>query len=90
MRETSHNFMRNFMNLKSSRNGEITLSFTDAGKSCPSREFLIWQICLLTLFSKIKFSRKYLNLQWPIRNASNYLGYCMTIVVCCTSSEYGS
>ena len=54
--------MRSFVKIKSrSRNGEIPLSFTDAGKSCPSREFLTRQICLLTLFAKIKFSRKFPN-----------------------------
>ena len=51
--------MRSFVKIKSSRNGEITLSFTDKNKSCPSREFLTSQICLLTLFTKIKFSRKF-------------------------------
>ena len=30
------------------------LSFTDIGKSCPSRDFLTSQICILTLFAKIK------------------------------------
>ena len=50
--------MRSFVIIKSSRNGEITLSFTDVGtcKLCPSRGFLVSQICLLTLFAKIKFS----------------------------------
>ena len=52
------------MKIKSSRNGEITLSFTDIGKSCPSRKFLASQICLLTLFAKIKFSRKFPDLQY--------------------------
>ena len=33
--------MRSFVKIKSSRNGEITLSFTDEGKSCHSREFLL-------------------------------------------------
>ena len=37
-RETSH--MRSFVKIGPSRNGEITMSFTDVGKSCPSREFL--------------------------------------------------
>ena len=32
---------------------EITLSFTDVGKSCPGREFAKWQICFLTRFVKI-------------------------------------
>ena len=36
------------MKIKPSRSGEITLSFTDVGESCPSPEFLMWQICLLT------------------------------------------
>ena len=36
-RETSH--VRSFVKIKSSRNGEITLSFTDIGKACPSLEF---------------------------------------------------
>ena len=40
--------------IKSSRNGQTTLSLTDIGKSCPSSsEFLRPQICLLTLFAKI-------------------------------------
>ena len=38
IRETSH--MRSFVKIKSSRNGEITLSFTDEGKLCQSRECL--------------------------------------------------
>ena len=33
-------FSRNFVKLKPSRNGKITLPFTDIGISCPSREFL--------------------------------------------------
>ena len=58
--------MLNFLKIKPSQNGEITLSFTDVGQSCCGREFLTWQICscefltwqicLLTLFAKIKFS----------------------------------
>ena len=35
--ETLH--MRNFVKIKSSRNGEIILSLTDKDKSCPKREF---------------------------------------------------
>ena len=61
-RVTSH--MRSFVKIKSSRNAEITQSFTDIGKSCPSREFLASQICLLKLFAKIKFSRKFPDLQY--------------------------
>ena len=37
-RETLH--MRSFTKIKSSEKGEIILSFTDIGKSSPSREFL--------------------------------------------------
>ena len=59
--ETSH--IRSFVKIEPSRNGEITMSFTDVGKSCPSRLFLTSQLCLLTLFEKIKFSQKFPNLQ---------------------------
>ena len=31
--------MRSFVKIKSSGNAEITLSFTDICKSCPSRDF---------------------------------------------------
>ena len=55
--------MQSFVKIKSSRNGEITLSLTDIEKSCPSREYLALQICLLTLFAKIKFSQKFPDLQ---------------------------
>ena len=51
------------MKIRESRNGEITLSFTDIGKSCPSCYFLTFQICFLTLFGIIKFLRKFTNLQ---------------------------
>ena len=47
-----------------SRNGKITQSFIDIGKSCLSREFFTSLICLLMLFAKIKFSRKFPNLQY--------------------------
>ena len=62
----SRNFMRSFVKIKSSRNWEITLSITDIGKSCSGREFLAQQECLLTLFVKIKFSRKFRDLQYRI------------------------
>ena len=58
-RETSH--MRSFVKVKSLRKGEITLWFTDLGKSCPSSDFLTLQICLLTLLAKITFSQKFPN-----------------------------
>ena len=56
--------MRSFEKRKPPRNDEITLSFIDIGKFCLSREILTSQICLLTLFAKIKFSRKFLNIQY--------------------------
>ena len=57
IRETSH--MRSFVKIKPSRNGEITLSFTDIWESYPSHEIVTLQKCLLTLFAKTKFSRKF-------------------------------
>ena len=45
------------MKIKPSWIGDITLSFTDIGESCPTP-----QMCLLPLFAKIKFSRKFPNL----------------------------
>ena len=59
--ETSHK--GSFVKMKSSRNDEITLSFTDKGKLCPSRD-LTSQICFLMLFTKIGFLGKFLNLQY--------------------------
>ena len=49
----SRNFTEGFifkklLENKTLTNGKITMSFTDVGKSCPSREFL-------TLFAKINF-----------------------------------
>ena len=58
--------MRSFVKIKSSRNGEITLLCTDIGKSCPSHKFLTLQICLLTLFTKTKFSQKFQDLQYSV------------------------
>ena len=52
-----------FRENKPSRNDEITLSLIDIGKSCLSREFFTSLICLLMLFAKIKFSRKFPDLQ---------------------------
>ena len=70
-------FSRNF----TAKKGEITLSFTDIGNSCPSREYLTFQICILTLFAKIKFSRKFPDLQYadclqPILIAIRVSGSC--------------
>ena len=56
--------MRSIAKIKSSRNAEITQPITDIGKSCPSREFLASQVCLLKLFAKIKFSGKFTDLQY--------------------------
>ena len=53
--------MRSFAKIKSSRNAEITLSFTNIHKSWPYHEFLASQICLLTLFAKVKYLRKFPN-----------------------------
>ena len=41
------------------KNGKIPLPLTDVDKSCPSLNFLMWQICLLMLFAKIKFSKHF-------------------------------
>ena len=38
--------MRSSVKIISLRNGGISLSFIDIGKSCPSSEFLMPQICL--------------------------------------------
>ena len=58
---TSRDQAGSFVKIKFMRNGVISLSFTDIGKSCLSPELLPSQICLLTLFPKIKFSRKFPN-----------------------------
>ena len=70
--------MQSFVKIKSLRNGEITLSFTDAGKLCPSREFLVSQICLLTLFMKIKFSRKFSDLHYI--NVLNFEHFSLSVL----------
>ena len=59
-RETSH--MRSFVKITYSRIGKITLSFTDEDKSCHSHEFKPRKY-VLTLFAKMKLSRKFPNLQ---------------------------
>ena len=58
--------MRSFVKIKSSRMGEITLSFNNIGKSRPCREYSTSQICVLTLFAKIKFSRNFPKLQYNV------------------------
>ena len=54
------------MKIKSSQIDKFTLSFADISKSRPCREFLTSQICVLTLFAKIKFSLKFPNLQYAL------------------------
>ena len=66
------------MKIKSSQNGEITLLFTDIGKSCPSFKFLTSKICLLTLFQKIKFSCKFPDLQYTFTVKSLYKIFAIT------------
>ena len=51
--------MRSFAKMKHRKVAAITLSFTDIGKLCPSHDFLTSQMCLLTLFAKLKFSQKF-------------------------------
>ena len=51
--------MRTFMKIKASQNGEITVLFTDVSNSCPSREFLMSQICLLTLLAKSNYCENF-------------------------------
>ena len=53
-----------FVKIKPSRIGDISLSFTDIGISCPVREFFMSQMCLLALFAKTKFLRLFPNLQY--------------------------
>ena len=46
--------MQSFVKIKPSRIGDITLSFTDIGKSCPVGDFFLRHKCVvLTLFAKI-------------------------------------
>ena len=47
-------------------NGEIILLYTDIGKLRHCRKFLASQICVLTLFGKIKFSGKFPNLKYSL------------------------
>ena len=42
-----------FVKIKLSRYSQITLSFTDIGKSNLGFKFFMSEICLLTLFAKI-------------------------------------
>ena len=55
--------MQIFVKIKPSRNGKITLSFIDIGKSSVSPEFFTSLIFILMLLAEIKFSEKFRNLQ---------------------------
>ena len=62
-------FSRNFADVKFRENKILTklaksLPLTDVGKSLSSQEFLTSQICLLTLFTKMTFSGKFLNIHY--------------------------
>ena len=48
-----------FVKIELSRKEVITMSFTNVCNICPSHEFLSSQMCLLTLFPKIKFPRNF-------------------------------
>ena len=72
--------MRSFAIIKPSRNDKITRSFTEIGKTCLSREFLMLQICLLMLFVNKKFSRKFLNLQLSVIQLQLYLVQCYKLL----------
>ena len=50
--------MRNFVKIKLSRNGKITLSFIDIVKPCLSRDFFTSLMSLKMLFAKIKILTK--------------------------------
>ena len=66
--------MRSFVKIKPSGNGKITLrlSFIDIGKSCLNREFFTSLMCLLMQCAKIKFSRKFPNLQYHLNPNCDY------------------
>ena len=55
--------MQSFVKIKPLRSGKITLSFIHIGKPYLNGEFFTSLICLLMLFAKIKFLRKFPNLQ---------------------------
>ena len=61
--------MQGFLKIQPSRSSVITLWATDVGKSCPCHR--LCQICILTIFAKIKFSRKFPNLQY-MRKFNNW------------------
>ena len=67
----SRKFIYSFVKIKSSRNGKITLLITDLGILRSSYDFLASQICLLTHIVKIKFSRKFPDLQYSLLNTNS-------------------
>ena len=78
--------LQSFVKIKPLRSGQITLPFTDVGKPCPNREFKTWQICLLTISAKIKFSRKYSILQYEadeLKNGDFFLLFIQRKILCC-------
>ena len=70
-----------FRETKSLQKGEITLLTTDIGESYPSCEIFWSKVCLLTLFAKLKFSRKILDLQYQslISPIEIYLVLCYSL-----------
>ena len=58
--------MQSFVKIGPSRNNEIPLSFTDVGKSALVTNFQRRKYVFLTLFAKMKFSRKFPNLQYDL------------------------
>ena len=58
--------MRSFVKTRSLHNGEITLSITDIGKSCPSREFKRGKYVFLTPFAKTKFRENFRIYSMPL------------------------
>ena len=81
--------MRSFTRIKLLQYDEITLSFTDISKPLPDRESLTSQICLLTLFAKIKFSRKFSNLQYRIVQLSLYSCNSVSSLTVVTNWDHG-
>ena len=65
--------MRSFVKIKPSRNDKLTLSFINIGKFCLKRDFFTSLMCLLMLFAKIKFSRKFPNLQYIASKSKHHL-----------------
>ena len=63
-----------FVKIKSSRNAKITKLNTDIGKLYTSCEFLASQICISTLFAKIKFSLKFPDLQYSLSLQCDLMG----------------